>query len=70
MDSQFPHRASLRDFLYILFKRKLQILLFFFATICLVGNANDKRVGLPLPDLCSDAFPVRLLIDGLEGDQW
>ncbi len=36
MDSQLPHRASLRDFLYILFKRKLQILLFFFATICMV----------------------------------
>ena len=36
MDSQLPHRAFLRDFLYILFKRKLQILIFFFATICMV----------------------------------
>lgn len=36
MDSQLPHRAFPRDFLYILFKRKLQILIFFFATICMV----------------------------------
>ena len=36
MDSQFPPRSSLRDFLYILFKRKVQILLFFFATVCTV----------------------------------
>jgi uncharacterized protein involved in exopolysaccharide biosynthesis len=36
MDSQLPHGASLRNFLYILFKRKLQILIFFFATICMV----------------------------------
>jgi uncharacterized protein involved in exopolysaccharide biosynthesis len=36
MDSQLPPRASLRDFLYILFKRKRQILLFFFASICIV----------------------------------
>ena len=36
MDSQLPHRAFLRDFLYILFKRKLQVLIFFFATICMV----------------------------------
>ena len=41
-----------------------------FSTIRLVGNANDKRVGLPLPDLCFDVFPVRLLIDGLQGNQW
>ncbi|MFZ1956373.1 MAG: hypothetical protein WAU34_12830, partial [Desulfobacterales bacterium] len=36
MDSQLPHRAFPRDFLYILFKRKLQILIFFLATICMV----------------------------------
>ena len=36
MDSQLSPRASLRDFLYILFKRKVQILLFFFATVCTV----------------------------------
>jgi uncharacterized protein involved in exopolysaccharide biosynthesis len=36
MDSQLPHRAFPRDLLYILFKRKLQILIFFFATICMV----------------------------------
>ena len=36
MDSQLPPRSSLRDFLYILFKRKAQILLFFFATVCMV----------------------------------
>ncbi|MGB7920001.1 MAG: hypothetical protein WCF40_08070 [Desulfobacterales bacterium] len=36
MDSQLPHRAFPRDFLYILFKRKLQILIFFLATIGMV----------------------------------
>ena len=36
MDSQLPHRAFPRYFLYVLFKRKLQILIFFFATICMV----------------------------------
>ena len=30
-------RASLRDFLHILFKRKSQILVFFFATFCTVA---------------------------------
>ncbi len=36
MDSPLHHRASLRYFLYILFKRKLLILIFFFGTICMV----------------------------------
>ena len=36
MDTQLPVRSSLRDFLYVLFKRKVQILLFFFATVCTV----------------------------------
>jgi uncharacterized protein involved in exopolysaccharide biosynthesis len=36
MDLQLPARSSLRDFLHILFKRKVQILLFFFATVCTV----------------------------------
>jgi uncharacterized protein involved in exopolysaccharide biosynthesis len=36
MDSQLPHRAFPREFLYILFKRKLQILIFFLATIGMV----------------------------------
>jgi uncharacterized protein involved in exopolysaccharide biosynthesis len=36
MDIQLPVRSSLRDFLHVLFKRKVQILLFFFATVCTV----------------------------------
>jgi polysaccharide chain length determinant protein (PEP-CTERM system associated) len=36
MDSPFAPRSSLRDFLHVLFKHKVQILLFFFATVCTV----------------------------------
>ena len=36
MQNQPPSPSSLRDFLYILFKRKVQILLFFFGTVCVV----------------------------------
>ena len=37
MDTQEINKTSLRDFLHIVFKRKLQILLFFFATVCTVA---------------------------------
>ena len=37
MDTPERTQASLRDFLHILFKRKIQILLFFFATVCTVA---------------------------------
>jgi len=37
MDSPEITKTSLRDFFHIVFKRKLQILLFFFATICTVA---------------------------------
>jgi uncharacterized protein involved in exopolysaccharide biosynthesis len=37
MDSSEITKTSLRDFLHIVFKRKMQILLFFFATVCTVA---------------------------------
>ena len=37
MDTHEFSRASLRDFLHVLFKRKTQILLFFLATFCTVA---------------------------------
>lgn len=37
MDTPEITKTSLRDFLHIVFKRKLQILLFFFATVCTVA---------------------------------
>ncbi len=36
MDMPFQPRSSLRDFLNVLFKHKVKILLFFFATVCMV----------------------------------
>lgn len=40
MDSAEPTRTSLRDFLQVLFKRKVQILLFFFATMLSVAGGT------------------------------
>ncbi|PKN64359.1 MAG: hypothetical protein CVU57_14915 [Deltaproteobacteria bacterium HGW-Deltaproteobacteria-15] len=40
MDIHFETRSSLREFLYFLFKRKTQILLFFFATVSAVTIAT------------------------------
>ncbi len=37
METHEPNRASLRDFLHVLFKRKVQILLFFFVTFLTVA---------------------------------
>jgi len=40
MDSNEIKRVSLKDFLHIIFKRKMQILLFFSATVCTVAVAS------------------------------
>ncbi len=37
METYEPTRASLRDFLHVLFKRKIEILLFFFITFFTVA---------------------------------
>ncbi|HUT71074.1 MAG TPA: hypothetical protein VMW89_10390 [Desulfatiglandales bacterium] len=49
MDTSERTQASLRDFLHILFKRKIQILLFFAVTVCVVAVGSFKAKPLMGP---------------------